>query len=187
MFESEIARRGIHRGPRRSIVARRPHQGDRHINVPGDSPTIQQAIRDANQGDTIHVQPQTYSEQIIIDKDLTLIGAGANSIIQSPNVLPPDNFGKRFIVQIRQGVIVNMNGFTITGPGGSPQWGISVIDGSTLELSNATVTRIRESPGVNGGTGIMVGVPSWLAEENVGNAVISQVVVSEYSNHGVPR
>lgn len=186
MFESETAPRGIHRGPRHPIAARQRQDTARHINVPRDSATIQGAIDGANVGDTIHVQPQTYSEQIIIDKDLTLVGAGANStIIQSPNVLPPDNFGKRFIVQIRKGAIVTMSGFKITGPGGSPQWGISVKDGSTMELSHATVTRIRNSPGLNGGTGIMVGIPSWLAEENVGNAVISQVLVSEYSNHGI--
>jgi len=186
MFESEMGRPGIHRGRRRPIVARERHHGARHINVPRDSSTIQEAIQGANQGDTIHVEPQTYTEQITIDKDITLIGAGANStIIQSPKVLSPDNFGKKFIVEIRQGANVIMSGFTIRGPDGSPHWGIGVLDGSTLELSHATVTRIRQSPALSGGTGVLVGLPPWVAEEQVGNAIISHVVVSEYSNHGI--
>jgi len=135
MFESEMGRPGIHRGRRRPIVARGRHHGARHINVPRDSSTIQEAIQGANQGDTIHVEPQTYTEQITIDKDITLIGAGANStIIQSPKVLSPDNFGKKFIVEIRQGANVIMSGFTIRGPDGSPHWGIGVLDGSTLGI-----------------------------------------------------
>lgn len=186
MLGSELIRRGSHRGARRTIVARERHRGTKHINVPKDFPTIQQAVQEANQGDTIHVEPHTYSEQITIDKDLTLSGAGANStIIQSPNVLSPNEFGKKFIVEIRRGAIVTMSGFTITGSDGSPHWGICILDGSTLELSHATVTRIRQSPNLSGGTGIMIGLPPWLAEEQVGNAVISHSLVSEYSNHGI--
>jgi parallel beta-helix repeat protein len=185
MFESDLSRHGSHRGPRRPIVPRERHHGVRQINVPRDFPTIQKAVQDAKPGDTIHVEPRTYIEQITIDKDLTLIGSGATStIIQSPNTLSADEFGKRFIVEVRQGAIVNMSGFTITGPDGSPHWGIGVLDGSTLELSHATVTRIRQSPNLTGGTGILVGLPPWVAEQ-VGNLVISNVLVSDYSNHGV--
>jgi len=46
----------------------------RLINVPQDFPTIQEAINNATNGDTIQVNPGTYHENIIINKTLTLIG-----------------------------------------------------------------------------------------------------------------
>ncbi|MBX5326617.1 MAG: NosD domain-containing protein [Candidatus Bathyarchaeia archaeon] len=44
------------------------------INVPQDFPTIQEAINNATNGDTIQVNHGTYNENIIINKTLTLIG-----------------------------------------------------------------------------------------------------------------
>ena len=58
------------------------------IVVPIDFDTIQEAIDAANEGDVIKVLPGTYTEQIIINKSLTIIGSGAKStIIQAPDVL----------------------------------------------------------------------------------------------------
>ena len=47
--------------------------------VPADFPTIQAAVNGAAAGDTIIVSAGTYSENIIIDKTLTLEGAGYSS------------------------------------------------------------------------------------------------------------
>lgn len=44
------------------------------IDVPGDYATIQEAINAASSGDTILVQPDTYPENILINKSLTLQG-----------------------------------------------------------------------------------------------------------------
>jgi hypothetical protein len=185
MFESDLAHHGVHRGHIRPIVPRERHHAARHVTVPGDYVTIQKAVDD-KQVDTIQVNSQTYTEQITIRRDVTLIGAGdSTTIIQSPDLLQPDEFGKRFIVEVREGASVNMSGFKIQGPNGNPHWGIGVFDGSTLELSHATVTQIRQSPNLSGGTGILVGLPPWVAEEQVGNAVLSNVNVSGYSNHGI--
>lgn len=119
MFESNLAHRRFGRGRRHPITSRPRAPGGRPINVPGDYPTIQQAINAANPGDTIHLKPQTYIEQVTIHKDLILVGSGANStIIQSPPVLSLDPFRKRFIVEISNGAIVSMTGLTITGPDG---------------------------------------------------------------------
>lgn len=55
------------------------------INSRGDYPTIAEAIRAANPGDTIHILPGLYRETLIIDKPINIIGKGdiGNIIIQS--------------------------------------------------------------------------------------------------------
>jgi len=54
------------------------------INVPGDYPTIQQAIDNASDGDTIIVAAGTYTEQLIINKSIDLIGQSGAKIV-APN------------------------------------------------------------------------------------------------------
>src|SRR5947207_15791270 len=54
------------------------------IVVPRDFPTIQAAVDAAAPGATINVQPGTYTEQIVIAKDVTLKGDRlGNTIIQA--------------------------------------------------------------------------------------------------------
>ena len=50
------------------------------IYVPDDCPTIQQAIENASDGDTIIVHDGTYTEQLIINKQLTLM-AGSSPVL----------------------------------------------------------------------------------------------------------
>ena len=52
------------------------------INVPDNYDTIQEAVDNAQSGDTIVVDSGTYDEQVVIDKSLTLQGAGDTTIIQ---------------------------------------------------------------------------------------------------------
>jgi parallel beta-helix repeat protein len=44
------------------------------IVVPDDYPTIQEAINNANAGDTIHVKAGTYYENVVVNKPVSLIG-----------------------------------------------------------------------------------------------------------------
>jgi len=57
---------------------------DPPVNVPADYPTIQSAINAVSDGDTINIASGMYRANLVLDKRLTLHGAGAKStIIQS--------------------------------------------------------------------------------------------------------
>jgi pectin methylesterase-like acyl-CoA thioesterase len=86
--------------------------------VPTQYPSIQSAVNAANPGDTVKVRPGTYAEQISIDKNLTLTGAGAGStIIRAPGTLLPGEIGTNSIVEIFGGASVTMSRLTVSGPG----------------------------------------------------------------------
>jgi nitrous oxidase accessory protein NosD len=46
----------------------------RTITVPDDCPTIQDAVRVANSGDTVYVRSGVYFENVVVDKSISLIG-----------------------------------------------------------------------------------------------------------------
>lgn len=51
------------------------------ITVPDDYPTIQEAINNASEGDTIFVRAGNYNEHLTIDKSISLIGEDENTTI----------------------------------------------------------------------------------------------------------
>jgi nitrous oxidase accessory protein len=55
------------------------------ITVPDDYPTIQEAINNANEGDTIFVRAGTYYGHVIVNKTVSLIGEGANLTVINGN------------------------------------------------------------------------------------------------------
>ena len=68
----------------------------------GDYSTIQAAINNANNGDTIYIWSGTYYENVVVNKTVTIIGNGT---------------GKTFINGSRTGdtIIVKSDGVNITG------------------------------------------------------------------------
>lgn len=124
------------------------------IVVPRDFPTIQAAVDAAAPGDTIMVRSGTYTEEIVIGKNLNLRGAGAGAtIIKSPATLTPYATNLRngrsltAIVRIGHGAHVRMSGFTVSGPiPCSIVTGVTALQSSTLELSDARVSEIRPGP-----------------------------------------
>ena len=108
------------------------------IVVPNDFDTIQEAIDAADEGDVIKVLPGTYTEQLTISKNLTIIGSGPMStIIEASGVLDPNVLGFTYIVEINNGAEVSMKGFTIQGPEGTEcdsLTGVSVLDNGIIDL-----------------------------------------------------
>jgi nitrous oxidase accessory protein len=81
------------------------------IVVPDDFPTIQEAIDNANEGDTVFVKRRTYNNQALnIDKSLSLIGEDTETTILKGNEIPSDNLR---IITI-EADDVKISGFTIT-------------------------------------------------------------------------
>src|SRR5262249_46960136 len=149
-------------------------------------------------GDTITVDPGTYTEQVTISKSLTLTGAGqgtdptVDSIIQSPPTLNV-NHNRQSIVTIDSGANVTMSDFTVTGPvanaGAGPSgigidFGILAVGAATLNLSATTVTDILFQGALNTqqtANGIGVGDST---NGQVGHANISDVTVMRYNKLG---
>lgn len=111
------------------------------ITVPTDFPTIQEAIDAANDGDTINVLAGTYTEQLSINKDLKIIGAGAKStIIDSPAILETNFLGLTYLVQVTEASKVSMKEFTIDGgPSCNVFFGITVFEDANLTLDSSTI------------------------------------------------
>jgi len=82
------------------------------IVVPDDYPTIQEAINNANEGDTIFVKNGTYKENVVVNKEISLFGENRETTI----ILGITNSRSRTIDVKANNVIIN--GFTIQTPSG---------------------------------------------------------------------
>ncbi len=147
------------------------------ITVPTDFPTIQSAIDAASDGDTINVLAGTYTEQLTINKDLKIIGAGAKStIVNAPDVLNNNVLGRPYIVDVNSGVKVSIKGFTIKGPDGTscPRLiGVSVLEDSTLALDASIIKECVI-------TGLLVG-----GGPQIGHATVTKTDIINYRSVGI--
>ena len=85
------------------------------INVPSDYSTITAAVNNANNGDTVIVAPGTYNEnQIVINKSIKLIGAGAQTVIDGGDAI----LTEPGLIRIISSGNVFVSGFTIKNAGG---------------------------------------------------------------------
>jgi parallel beta-helix repeat protein len=80
--------------------------------VPDGYPTIQAAVDSARAGDTVFVKKGIYSENVIIDKSVLLIGEeGKTTIIEG---IPYSRYGPQFVIRVSADA-VTISGLTITG------------------------------------------------------------------------
>ncbi|MER7770606.1 right-handed parallel beta-helix repeat-containing protein [Kitasatospora sp. NPDC096140] len=167
------------------------HATSRVRTVPTDYPTIQAAVDAAQPGDEIRVRPGTYREQLFVGKDLRISGAGADTTrILAPAVLAPGEDGGTSIVEIHGGARVAMSRLAVSGPGsgtcasGALGSGIRVLSGGHLDLNNAAVSHITDTPAApcpHSAVGIFVGdFPT-----GTGSATIRNSRISDYQGSGV--
>src|SRR5262245_60243789 len=128
--------------------------GSPALVVPTDYPTIQSAIDASRRGGTVLVLPGTYTEQVAITKDLTLVGAGMDvTIIRAPAALEPGPLGSPAILEVWAGARAAVSGLTVRGPGaaacgqaGVLRWGVRVDPGARLDFSYGAVRDIQNTP-----------------------------------------
>lgn len=86
--------------------------------------SITQAIANAQDGDTVMVYPGTYTESIVMGKNITLLGSGPQSTII---------YGTTDAITVSSNFSVTIKGFTIKSAGG---YGIYLQDASTSIIKN---------------------------------------------------
>ncbi len=94
--------------------------------------TIQDAINNALDGDTISVAPGTYYENLVVNRNINIIGAGKDITII-------DGQQKDSVIIINPDIIATIIGFTIRN-GNAERGGGIFVNGATLTLQNSTVT-----------------------------------------------
>jgi parallel beta-helix repeat protein len=118
----------------------------RTIIVPDDYPTIQQAISNAHEGDTVYVRNGSYSGAILIDKSLTLIGENKNATAITDWVIN----GTAAIVITHDNVTVT--GFTIHNPSSTTLWspkrGIHLLQVSNCNISGNNIVGSEWGAGI---------------------------------------
>jgi hypothetical protein len=121
--------------------------------VPTQFPTIQSAVNAAAPGATIRILKGTYTEQVLIGKALTIVGAGMDkTVIRAPAALEPNDVDEINIVDITDGASVSMSRLTVAGPSsgtcdeGPLLSGIRVRDEAHLDMRFAAVRDIHDTP-----------------------------------------
>ena len=132
--------------------------------------TIGHAISLCSSGDTIMVAPATYTENLIINFSLKIIGSGAATTIVDGGGIGTVftiGFGTKHVVLSK---LTIRNGYTETSGGGINSWG-------TLTLNNSTITT---NSAYDGGGGIFNGVTL-----TMNNCIISSNTVTGGAGGGI--
>ncbi|MFJ9704577.1 nitrous oxide reductase family maturation protein NosD [Streptomyces sp. NPDC101234] len=171
--------------------------------VPRDYRTIQAAVDAAASGDTILVQPRTYTEEVVVSgKDLTLKATGKGSpVIKAPAKLTPFAQDVRHsvpvtsVVRIAHGAHVRMSGFTVTGPVPCDQLvsGVTALQSAVLDLSRTRVVDMLPAPSCPAdqafGRGVTVGLPDYVQVDGAAGSAasgrITHVTVTRYQTDGI--
>jgi hypothetical protein len=168
--------------------------------------TITDAINAAGSSDdTIKVCTGTYDEQLIIQNSVTLQAKGTVTVVApttpasptscdqdggagTPNEDQVDICGPSTLPNIS----VTVTGITFQGNWGSPCYdeiyGVAVLGGAKLTMSNSTVEDVGGSAltdGCQGGVGIQVGLSTGATTSDPGTATLTNDLVETYQKNGI--
>lgn len=182
------------------------------ITVPGDYATIQAAINAAVAGDTISVGAGTYTENINVNKNVTIIGVGATTIInpaidQSGFIVTADGAkiqnlkiilatsgvdAQAIRLQGADDVIISGTTIETTGNKSLGIWigGVGYSNSNNLQIIGNTITITDESTGIyaEGGSSAQTGwkIQSNTITANKGNPLeLYDVTNSEVSDNAL--
>ncbi|MCC6382114.1 MAG: right-handed parallel beta-helix repeat-containing protein [Dehalococcoidia bacterium] len=150
---------------------------------------VQEEVDHASSGDTVLATAGSWAEQVVVTKDLHLVGAGSSlSTISAPASIPAAADPDSAVVKIAGAVNVEVTGWRVAGPGpsgcGSIGFGILVRDGATADIHHNRVTAIRDNPfsGCQNGVAVQVGRALWATS---GSADIHDNTIDDYQKNGV--
>jgi parallel beta-helix repeat protein len=152
-------------------------QSENEIIVPDDYSTIQAAIDNSDDGDTIFVRAGTYYENVIVDKSISLIGENRETTIIDAN-----NEGT--VVSVSKDN-VKITGFNITNSGDfelgvTPPSGIMIRDSSHSNISGNIIS--------NNLNGLMIGLSECIIiHENlfINDGILFVQDFKPYYNHDI--
>jgi hypothetical protein len=162
--------------------------------------TISSALAAAPSGATVKVCAGTYGEQLVITQSVILSAHGAVTVTgpaAPPSTTSCDADGgsqpNQDVVDICGAGTVKITGFTFQGSWPSNVcydsiYGVAVLGGAALTMSNSTVENIGGDPqtdGCQGGVGIEVGEATSATTADAGTATLTNVNVSNYQKNGI--
>lgn len=152
--------------------------------------SIQAAVNDSSTGDTIHLGAGTFEEQVTINKNITLTGQGATSVIKSPTSLALQfttsgpNYPVVYVNNAGNGAEINQ--LKIDGAGRANgnyrMMGLAFYNAAGT-VDNVTITGIRETPlsGAQQGTGLYV-----FQNDSVARTIeVTNSIVTDYQKNGI--
>ena len=137
------------------------------IIVPEDYPTIQEAINNADEGDTIYVRAGTYYENIVVNKTVSLIGENKNvTVIKSAGSLSIFEVTANFVAIKNFTILNGFFGIYIANSGGNIICNNNIIscNGRGLYLEFSENNTVEENTVYNNGVGILL---AWSSKNNL--------------------
>jgi hypothetical protein len=121
------------------------------IIVPDQYSTIEQAIKNATDGDTINVKNGIYQENAMnITKSISIIGEGSQST--TLNMIAPSFNGQMYGINLTtygKAITVNANNFTLSGFTINTNGGDISISGNNIEVTNNQISAPFSAVGYN--------------------------------------
>ena len=146
--------------------------------------SIQAAIDNASENDTIIVHPGTYVEAVRVDRSITLQGE-PGAIIRPDNTTPTHDGDRRGGIYVAGVDNVTIDGFEIDGTGGTVHYGIYPFNSNNTIVKNNVVHDITNEIGAPGYDVAGLGIIYFGWEQGIDNATIENNTVYNTGRMGI--